>query len=234
MKQPLIDANAFLHEKMEALLQEFDQVGDAAPIGQVLNHLDAFLFANGRKFLTEFLGTSSYRLAAEMLEEFGCFHLSHQTVGDVAVEVADEIETKLKDNSAVRKDFQKAKGDTEFTTDGAFVNTRRADGEHEWREMKVAIVAKRERGAGALPEEWDSRDLPEPTVSIAAAAIESRPEFQECCKNLRRSGLDGLRRYGWCYCKRALPSPLLRQMETLLEHRKIPTNVLHTITRNIV
>jgi hypothetical protein len=122
-----------------------------------------------------------------MLKEFGCFPLSHQTVGDVAVEVAAEIETKLKGDPAVRKDFQKAKGDTEFTTDGAFVNTRNADGEHEWREMKVAIIAKRERGDSALPEEWDSRDLPEPTVSVAVAAIESKPEFQERCVTLRRT-----------------------------------------------
>ncbi|MDR3109996.1 MAG: hypothetical protein LBU65_09990 [Planctomycetaceae bacterium] len=57
MKQPLIDANAFLHEKLEALLQEFNQVGDAAPTSQVLNDLDSFLFVNGRKFLTEFLET---------------------------------------------------------------------------------------------------------------------------------------------------------------------------------
>jgi hypothetical protein len=73
---------------LEALLQEFNQVGDAAPTSQVLNHLDPFLFVNGRKFLTEFLGTSSYRRAAEMLQEFGCITISHQTVGDVAVEVA--------------------------------------------------------------------------------------------------------------------------------------------------
>jgi hypothetical protein len=57
MKQPPIDANAFLHEKLEALLREFDQVGDKAPQGQVLNNLDAFLFLQGRKFLTEFLQT---------------------------------------------------------------------------------------------------------------------------------------------------------------------------------
>ncbi|GHT43856.1 hypothetical protein FACS189443_7360 [Planctomycetales bacterium] len=55
MKQPPVDANAFLRERLEALIQEFDQVGDNAPQGQILNNLDAFLFVNGRKFLTEFL-----------------------------------------------------------------------------------------------------------------------------------------------------------------------------------
>ncbi|GHT40245.1 hypothetical protein FACS189443_0320 [Planctomycetales bacterium] len=79
-----------------------------------------------------------------MLKEFGCFHLSYQTVGDIAVEVAAEIEAKLQNNPAVRKKFREAKGDTEFVTDGAFVNTRNDDDDHEWREMKVAIIAKRE------------------------------------------------------------------------------------------
>jgi hypothetical protein len=49
MQQPPIDANAFLHEKLEALIQEFDQVGDKDPQGQVLHNLDAFLFVKGRK-----------------------------------------------------------------------------------------------------------------------------------------------------------------------------------------
>jgi hypothetical protein len=278
MKPPLVDANTFFHEKFAVLIRDFDEVGDTAPTGQVLDNLDAFLFVQGRKFLTEFLekkiqerinnaeklaetrecpcckhktknvskrtktvatsnnhihltrtyrhcdacknnvhpadkligidsdytegakrlityavGTSSYRRAAEMLEEFNCLNLSYQTVADVAIEVATEIETKLKDNTEVRKEFQNASGDTEITADGAFVNTRNDDGKHEWREMKVAIVAKRERGESALPEEWNSRDLPDTTVSVAVAAIESKTEFQERCNDLRRTlGVGGL------------------------------------------
>ncbi|GHT27444.1 hypothetical protein FACS18942_06770 [Planctomycetales bacterium] len=57
MQRHPIDANAFLLEQLEALLQEFDQVGDNAPQGQILNNLDAFLFVKGRAFLTEFLET---------------------------------------------------------------------------------------------------------------------------------------------------------------------------------
>ncbi|GHT46917.1 hypothetical protein FACS189454_08790 [Planctomycetales bacterium] len=90
--------------------------------------------------------------------------------------ISDEIEAKLQDNPAVRKEFQEAKGDTEFVTDGVFVNTRNDDGGNEWREMKVAIITKQERGESALPEDWDSRDLPAPTVSAATAAVESKPE----------------------------------------------------------
>ncbi|GHT14457.1 hypothetical protein FACS1894170_11470 [Planctomycetales bacterium] len=101
MKQPSIDANILLHEKLEALLQEFDQVGDNAPSGQVLNNLDAFLFDNGRKFLTD------------------CLQIKMQERIKRA-EKSAEIEAGLKGNPAVRKNFQEAKGDTEFTTDGAF------------------------------------------------------------------------------------------------------------------
>ena len=46
-----------------------------------------------------------------------------------------------------------------------------------WREMKVGIFSKRERGASATPAEWDTRDLPKPHTRIAFAAIEDSDSF---------------------------------------------------------
>jgi len=82
--------------------------------------------------------------------------------------------------------FNQQKGETEFSADGTCVNTRNDDGKAEWREMKVAALAKRERGESATPSEWATRKLPEPTVVSAFAAIESKEEFQERCQNERR------------------------------------------------
>ena len=52
--------------------------------------------------------------------------------------------------------------------------------------MKVGVLAKRERGQSATPSEWETRELPKPTVVSAFAAIESKEEFLERCQNERR------------------------------------------------
>lgn len=68
--------------------------------------------------------------------------------------------------------FQKAAGEVEFETDGTCVNT--SDG---WREMRVAIFAKRAAGEPATPDEWGERRLPPPTARVAFAAIEKAERF---------------------------------------------------------
>lgn len=70
------------------------------------------------------------------------------------------------------REFRDAAGDVEFTTDGTTVNTREG-----WREMKLGIFSKRDRGQPALPDKWDSRTLPAPTVRVAFCAIESSEDF---------------------------------------------------------
>jgi len=93
----------------------------------------------------------------------------------------------------VRNTFQKAKGETEFYADGVFVNTRNDDGKMEWREMKIGAFAKRECGLFALPIEWYTRKLPEPSVVSAFAAIVDKEEFQEHCQQMRRTlGVGGV------------------------------------------
>src|SRR5690606_38450893 len=59
-----------------------------------------------------------------------------------------------------------------FTTDGTCVNTTGG-----WREMKVGIFSKRERGEPAQPADWDTRQLPAPQTRIAFAAIEDCEQF---------------------------------------------------------
>ena len=67
-----------------------------------------------------------------------------------------------------------AEGDVEFTTDGTGVNT--TDG---WREMRVGIFARRERGEGVHPDQWDDRKLPKPHASVAFAGIENKEQFRK-------------------------------------------------------
>jgi hypothetical protein len=138
-----------------------------------------------RRLIAFAAGNYSDRQAAELLKEVGCFTLSHSTIGNKATEIADEIDAKLQNNNEIRKVFQEAKGDTEFTVDGAFINIRHEDNTHCWQEMKVAVFSKRERGANAMPEDWDKRNLPKPTVNMAIATLGKIDEFTERCKVFR-------------------------------------------------
>ncbi len=73
---------------------------------------------------------------------------------------------------AVAKAFADAPGDVEFQTDAAKVNTTEG-----WRDMKIGIFARRERGEPSTPEDWDKRHLPAPTTRVAFAAIETIDDF---------------------------------------------------------
>jgi hypothetical protein len=149
---------------------------------------------NAKRLATRCCGFWSYRLAAESLAELCGIHLCHRVVGEIVQQVAPELAVKMENNTAIREEFQKAKGETEFSTDGTFVNTRNDEDKTEWCEVKVGAFAKREVGESATPAEWATRDLPKPTVVSAFAAIENKKEFQERCqKERRRVGVGGVK-----------------------------------------
>jgi hypothetical protein len=68
--------------------------------------------------------------------------------------------------------FAAAAGDFEFLTDGVFVPTRCG-----WRELKLALFQRRERGEPADAARWATRDLPAPAASAAFARLEGCDEF---------------------------------------------------------
>jgi hypothetical protein len=273
------DIRTFLHERLDALLDDCDKVGDNAAYGRYIHDLDDFLYIEGRKFMREVLEKQvqeriqqveatdegkqcpkckkkttahtqpsktvttshghlkfrrryryckpcdsysfpvehllglnvdytdganrlialgnaqwSYRATSDNIQAFCGFRLSHTTTGKIAARTADELAERMQDNVAVREEFQKAKGETEFCTDGVYVHVRNDEGKAEWNEMKVGAFVKRELGESATPEEWASRKLPEPTVVSAFAAIEGKDEFQERCKKERvRVGVGGVK-----------------------------------------
>jgi hypothetical protein len=72
-----------------------------------------------------------------------------------------------RDDPEASQPFQKAGGDVEFQTDGTCVNTTQG-----WREMRLSIFAKRERGKPTRgSRDWEQRDLPAPHVRVIQAAI---------------------------------------------------------------
>jgi hypothetical protein len=152
-----------------------------ATLGLVTGYSDSL-----KRLIARCCGLWSYRLSAENMQEFCAVHLSHMTIGKLAGHTAEEIAQRLENNPDVRNDFQKAKGEVEFYADGVFVHIRNELGKAEWREFKVGAFAKRMRGLFALPSEWHTRKLPEPTVVSAFAAMVDKGGFQELCQMMRR------------------------------------------------
>jgi len=112
--------------------------------------------------------------------------LSPTTIGEITQETVAEIEERLQDDSDIREAFQKAKGEVEFQIDGTCIHIRNDEDEPEWREMRVGSFDKRECSESAEPSQWATRELENPTVVSAFAAIESKEEFQKRCQDERR------------------------------------------------
>jgi hypothetical protein len=68
--------------------------------------------------------------------------------------------------------FAAAAGDVELQTDGTVVNTWEG-----WREMRLGVFAKRQRGEPAGTAEWDGRRLPVPHARVLFAGIETAGHF---------------------------------------------------------
>lgn len=82
--------------------------------------------------------------------------------------------------------FQKAEGEVEFTTDAGKVNTREAG----WKDLKIAVIAKRKAGKPTTPEEWTAQRLPAATMVLAFAMIATSKVFRRTWRpRLRRLGV---------------------------------------------
>ena len=114
----------------------------------------------------------SYDLSSERLEELCGLKVSDTTVREISQHHGAQANAWLRTEPPAAREFRQAEGDVEFTSDGTCVNTTSG-----WREAKVGIFSKRERGAPATPEQWASRTLPAPAVRVAFAAIEKSDEF---------------------------------------------------------
>jgi len=77
---------------------------------------------------------------------------------------------------ATAQAFAQAAGDLELHIDAGKANTPEG-----WRDVKVAVFARRERGEPTTPEQWDDRDLPPPAVRSVIAAVEEASAFGERC-----------------------------------------------------
>jgi len=99
----------------------------------------------------------SFDRSSELLREFRGLRVSDFTLRQVCQTEGSAIAQWQRTAHEARETYRSAEGDVEFSTDGTRVNT--TDG---WREMRVGIFSKRDRGERAEARQWDTRQLPTP------------------------------------------------------------------------
>lgn len=127
-------------------------------------------FATASKLLHELLGAD---LCAETVRTL----VEGHGVAMARFQAADAVSEQA---------FREAAGEVEFTTDAGKVHTR----EEGWKDLKIAVISKREAGEATAPDGWKSQRLPAATLVLAFAMIATAKEFRQSWRpRLRRLGV---------------------------------------------
>jgi len=126
----------------------------------------------------------SFEKAEVALREVAGWKLDDNTIRQLCHATAARANsTRERRNTA--QAFARVGGDLELQIDAGKVNT--LDG---WRDVKVAVVARRKPGESITPSDWDRRDLPSPALRSIVAAVEEAEAFGgRCMAETTRLGL---------------------------------------------
>ena len=157
-----------LVRQLLALHEELTQLALSSPEGTVVDACEAadVSFAATSEHLREMLGVRLAPGTARALVE------GHGRAM-AAFQPRDE---------ATARDFRQAKGDVEFAVDAGKVNTREAG----WKDLKIAVISKREAAAPRTPAQWQQERLPAATMVIAFAMIATAQAFRRCWRGTLR------------------------------------------------
>jgi hypothetical protein len=129
---------------------------------------------------------TSFASTSELLHELLGADLCPETVRTMVEGHGKEMARFQARDTVSAKAFQQAAGEVEFTTDAGKVNTR----EQGWKDLKIAVISKREAGQATTPDRWKSQRLPAATVVLAFAMIATAKEFRKSWRpRLRRLGV---------------------------------------------
>ncbi len=125
----------------------------------------------------------SFDRAAQHLEEFCGLRISDTTIRAVCQEHGANARRWQQENPQAAEAFRQATGGVELATDGTHVNTMGG-----WREMRLSVFAKRERGQSQSVVRWEERDLPKPNARVAFAEIRAAEkmgaQWRRCARQL--------------------------------------------------
>ena len=114
----------------------------------------------------------AFGTAHQHLKAFCGLEASDEFIRQTCLAAGTKLAAWMEQSPAAVAGFCEATGDVEFETDGTSVNTTEG-----WREAKIGIFAKRERGEAVETAQWASRKLPAPTSRFAFARIADCHDF---------------------------------------------------------
>jgi hypothetical protein len=126
----------------------------------------------------------SFEKAERSLLEVAGWELDDNTIRQLCHDTAERAHS-TRERRDTAEAFAQAEGDLELHIDAGKINTKGG-----WRDVKVAVVARRKPGEPITVAEWDDRDLPAPAVRSVVAAVEEAEAFGgRCVVETRRLGL---------------------------------------------
>lgn len=146
--------------------------------------LDGYLTSAARRMACLAGIRQSFGQGQTLLAELAGWELDDETIRRLCHAEAARA-TAGRPERTTAEAFAAAAGDWELQIDAGKVNTQEG-----YRDVKVAVCARRERGEAADAAAWDRRDLPRPSVRSVVAAVEEASVFGErCAAEVRRLGL---------------------------------------------
>lgn len=129
----------------------------------------------------------SFAKASEYLREMLGVRLAAETVRTLVESHGQAMAAFQPKDHVTAGTFARAAGAVELAVDAGKVNTR----EHGWKDLKIAVVSKREAGEPGTPEQWSEEDrLPAPTAVVSWAMIAASKVFRKTWgPSLRRLGV---------------------------------------------
>jgi hypothetical protein len=126
----------------------------------------------------------SFEKAEVALREVAGWDLDDNTIRRLCHATAARA-SSTRERRATAEAFARAEGDLELQIDAGKVNTPEG-----WRDVKVAVLARREPGEPITPTELAERDQPAPAVRSVVAAVEEAEAFGvRCAAEATRLGL---------------------------------------------
>jgi hypothetical protein len=114
----------------------------------------------------------SFEKSQQLLEELAGFRLNDESLRQCCHQVAADARKWMEAEVPAAERFANSPGAAEIQIDAGKVNT-----DTGWRDVKIAVFARREAGESALPEEWETRKLPVPTARRVIADIVEAETF---------------------------------------------------------
>jgi hypothetical protein len=128
----------------------------------------------------------SFAATSEHLREMLGVRLAPETARALVQRHGRTMAAFQRRDEATAQAFRQAKGDVEFAVDAGKVNTR----EQGWKDLKIAVISKREAAPPRTPAPWQDERLPAATMVMAFAMIAPAQTFRRCWRGtLRRLGV---------------------------------------------